>query len=92
MLGTAMCCPSYFRIISHPTAAFTLVLELPKSEDLCPNHKYTVQKKKKTCAPGPMLQVGFLEYFGINLIVDLIGSSQPLVTQVLRKNDEAYFQ
>lgn len=51
MPGTTMCCPSYFKIVSHPTTAFTSVLELPRSmsqramsqvhcakkQDLCPS-------------------------------------------------------
>lgn len=77
MLGTATCCPGYFRIINHPTTAFTSVLELPRSEELCPNQRYTVQKKRPV-PQGPHSCVGFLEYFGINLIVNLTGSSQPL--------------
>lgn len=52
MLGTATCCPSYF--IRYPSWSptpdqldFTSVLELPKSKELCPYHKYNYKKNLK---------------------------------------------
>lgn len=57
MPGTTMCYPSYFRIVSHPTIAFTSVLELPRPMSQRAMSQSQVHcAKNKTCAPVPMLQ------------------------------------